>query len=110
MNWRMNSREAEISTTPPDRENIAMNAATGKFLWVIYFVGFDDTTDDEAAGIEPQIYKERIETSPDAEQAWQDVSLAVLVRGGQLLTICADDEEQAESIRAATEFEILRRR
>jgi hypothetical protein len=99
-----------LFNTARQRESIAMNAATGKFLWVIYFVGFDDTTDTDDTRIEPQIYKERIETSPDAEQAWQDVSMAVLVRGGQLLTICADDEEQAESIRTATEIEILRRR
>ena len=87
-----------------------MKAVTGKFLWIIYFVGFDDTTDDEASRIEPQIYKERVETPSDADEAWDEVCLSVLARGGQLLTICADDEEQAESIRLATESEILRRR
>ena len=84
--------------------------AKNRFVWAIYFVGFDDSTDDAESRVEPHVGKERIEVPADAEQAWYDVGLAVLARGGQLLTLVADDEAQAESIRQANEAEILRRR
>jgi hypothetical protein len=91
------------------RKNKAMNA-NKRYVWAIYFVGFDDTTDDAQSRVEPHVGKERIQVSGDPEEAWYEVGLSVLARGGQLLTLAADDEKHAEAIRQANEAEILRRR
>ena len=79
-------------------------------VWVIYFVGFDDFDDVPEARIEPMCCKERIETTADSEQAWYDVRLGVLARGGELITILPDDEANAEAYRKATESEMLKKR
>jgi hypothetical protein len=84
--------------------------ASSRYVWAIYFVGFDDTTDDPESRVEPHVGKERIQTPADPEQAWFEVGLSVLARGGQLLTLVADDEAHAEAIRQANEAEILRQR
>lgn len=81
-----------------------------RYVWAIYFVGFDDTADTDESRVEPYVGKERIAVSIDPRQAWQQVNLAVLSRGGQVLTLVADNEAEAESIRSANEAEILRRR
>lgn len=85
-----------------------MKPAADKSVWVVYFVGFDDTLDDELSRVVPYVGKERVRTHGDPQQAWRDVRLAVLARGGHLLTIIANEAE-AEAFRLAAEAEILRR-
>lgn len=84
--------------------------ANSRYVWAIYFVGFDDTNDDAESRVVPHVGKERLEMPEDPEQAWYEVGLSVLARGGHLLTLVADDEAHAEAIRQANEAEILRRR
>jgi hypothetical protein len=79
-------------------------------VWVIYFVGFDDSMDDAESIVQPYVGKERIESSGTPEQIWEEANLAVLARGGQLLAFVTEDESQAEAMRQANEAEILRRR
>jgi hypothetical protein len=87
-----------------------MKATTCRHIWVIYFVGFDDTTDTEESRVEPYVGKQRVKTSTDPQVAWHDVRLEVLARGGHLLTIVGDDENEAEAVRSAAEAEVMRRR
>lgn len=80
-------------------------------FWAVYFVGFDySESDDPESCVEPYVGKERIESNADPEDVWYDVNLAILARGGQLLTIVGDDEFHAEAIRLGKELEILRGR
>jgi hypothetical protein len=79
-------------------------------IWVIYFVGFDDTTDDADSVVQPYVGKERIESTGSPEDIWQEANLAVLARGGILLAFVTESESQAEAMRQANEAEILRRR
>src|SRR3954463_4640111 len=87
---------------------------TGRYVWAIYFVGdFDDAGDQDArrsSHIEPFVGKERVQTTSDPEQAWRDVRLSVLARGGKLLTITGDDQRLAEEMRATAESEMLHRK
>ena len=79
-------------------------------VWVIYFVGFDDSTDDAESTVEPYVGKEKIESTGTPEEIWQEANLVVLARGGTLLAFVTEDETQAEAMRQANEAEILRRR
>jgi hypothetical protein len=79
-------------------------------VWVIYFVGFDDTNDDADSIVHPYVGKERIEMTGSPEEIWEEANLAVLARGGTLLAFVTEDEAQAEAMRQANEAEILRRR
>ncbi|WP_428938583.1 hypothetical protein [Fontivita pretiosa] len=85
-----------------------MNPNAARSVWVVYFVGFDDTLDDENSRVVPYVGKERVRTTADPQQAWHDVRLAVLARGGHLLTIIGSEAE-AEAFRVAAEAEILRK-
>ena len=88
-----------------------MNTQCDKFVWAIYLVGFkDDPAESNEAKVEPYIGKECVPVSGGRpEQAWYDVRLAVLARGGHLLTIAAAaDEAEAEQIRQSAEFAILK--
>jgi hypothetical protein len=78
---------------------------SGKHVFVIYFVGFDDTD------LEPYVGCERIETNTDdAEAERADAEMAALLRGGQVLAITTDDADYAEQVRKTCENEVLRRR
>ena len=79
-----------------------------QYVWAVYFVGFDDADVDPESFVEPYVGKERIKTTADATQAWMDASMAALLRGGELLAVVTDDEDQAESVRSRSEAEILR--
>jgi hypothetical protein len=79
-------------------------------VWVIYFVGFDDTCDDADSLVQPYVGKERIEVTGSPEQIWEEANLTVLARGGTLLAFVTESEAQAEATRQASEAEILRRR
>jgi len=79
-------------------------------VWVIYFVGFDDSTDDAESIVQPYVGKERIESAGTPEQIWYEANLAVLARGGTLLAFVTEDEIHAEAMRQANEAEILWRR
>jgi len=88
-----------------------MSIQCDKNVWAIFLVGFnDDPADSNDAKVEPYIGKECVPvTGARPEQAWYDVRLAVLARGGQLLTIAATaDEAEAEQIRQSAEFAILK--
>jgi hypothetical protein len=80
-----------------------MNASETKNVWVIYFVGFDETGQSEDQQVEPYVGRERIETTSEAE-------CAALMRGGRVVAVVADDEAHAERTRAAIEMEIMRYR
>lgn len=86
------------------------NTQSTQVVWVIYFVGFDDTTDDAESVVQPYVGKERIEMTGSPEDTWREANLAVLARGGTLLAFVTEDESQAEAMRQANEAEILRRR
>jgi hypothetical protein len=88
----------------------AKKKTNAQYVWAIYFVGFDDTNDDPESRVEPYVGKERVAASSDPNDAWEEVHMAVLMRGGSLLAVMPDDELQAESIRSASEAEILRKR
>src|SRR5262245_31140708 len=64
-------------------------------VWYIYFVGYDDTGSSEDAKIEAFVGRERIETTNDPKQIWEDASMAALLRGGEVLTVIDTDDEQA---------------
>ena len=85
-----------------------MNAS--RHLWVIYFVGFDETESDEESRVESYVGRERIETDDEVEQIHADAELAALLRGGRVVAVVADDEPHAERTRAAIEMEIMRYR
>lgn len=85
-----------------------MNAS--RHLWVIYFVGFDETESDEEGRVESYVGRERIETGDEVEQIHADAELAALLRGGRVVAVVADDEPHAERTRAAIEMEIMRYR
>jgi len=88
-----------------------MKNATQRFVWAVYFVGYDDAIDENAEShIDPYVGKERVATSSDPQKAAYDVNLAVMARGGELLAITIDDEAHAESVRLAGESQILRKR
>ena len=84
--------------------------ASNRHVWVIYFVGFDDTGSTEDDRVEPYVGRERIDASDDLEQVHADANLAALLRGGRVVAVVADDEPHAERTRAAIEMEILRYR
>jgi hypothetical protein len=86
------------------------NKSETKHVWVIYFVGFEDTGDDEESTVEPYVGRERIETTEDADQMADDAALAALVRGGRVVALVGDDEADAERTRVAIELEIMRYR
>jgi hypothetical protein len=86
-----------------------MNASS-RHVWVIYFVGFDDTNSNEENRVEPYVGRERITASDELEQVHEEASLAALLRGGRVVAVVADDEPHAERTRAAIEMEILRYR
>jgi hypothetical protein len=79
-------------------------------VWVIYFVGFEDTGDDAESTVEPYVGRERIETTEAADQMADDAALAALVRGGRVVALVGDDEDDAERTRVAIELEIMRYR
>jgi len=89
-----------------DGNKVENNRLISNAIWVIYFVGFDDSD------MEPFVGFERIETSSsDAHQRQQDAQLAALLRGGQVLAVVdEDDREKAQALAAAFEREILRTR
>ena len=97
-------------------EELIMDAARNSSrsmtnVWVIYFVGFDDSTGDADSAVEPYVGRERIETAAeDAEQMAADAHLTALWRGGRVGAVVADDEAHAERTRAAIEMEIIRYR
>jgi hypothetical protein len=93
------------------KTNDEMSRKTTAHLWVIYFVGFDDATDDAESRVQPYVGRERIETSvDDAEQMSSDAMLAALCRGGRVVAVVGDDEAHAERTRSAIEMEIIRYR
>ena len=64
--------------------------------WIILLVAFDD------ADLEPQVLKERIAGDEDEQ-------LAALLRGGELIAVLEDDEEEtAEGYRREIEKQCLR--
>jgi hypothetical protein len=85
-----------------------MNAS--RHVWVIYFVGFDDTDSTEEDRVEPYVGRERIEAGDDLDQVHDDAALTALVRGGRVVAVVADDEAHAERTRSAIEMEIIRYR
>lgn len=85
-----------------------MNAS--RHLWVIYFVGFDQSDTETESHVEPYVGRERIETGDEVEQIQSEAALAALLRGGRVVAIVADDEPHAERTRAAIEMEIMRYR
>ena len=87
-----------------------MNASEKKNVWVIYFVGFDETGQSEDQQVEPYVGRERIETTSEAEEIEADAECAALMRGGRVVAVVADDESHAERTRAAIEMEIMRYR
>ena len=87
-----------------------MNASDTKFVWVIYFVGFDETGSTPEERVEPYVGRERIETASDSESIHADAECAALLRGGRVVAVVADDEPHAERTRAAIEMEIMRYR
>ena len=87
-----------------------MNASDKKNVWVIYFVGFDETGESEDQQVEPYVGRERVETSEEIEDIHADAECAALLRGGRVVAIVADDEPHAERTRAAIEMEIMRYR
>ena len=87
-----------------------MNASSNRNVWVIYFVGFEDTTDSEESRVEPYVGRERIETTDDAAQMAEDAECAAVLRGGRVVAVVADDEDHAEQTRMAIEMEIMRYR
>ena len=89
-----------------NRNNFASNV-----MWVIYFVGFDDSAKEgRSVEVEPFVGFERVETDPEnAEKRRDDAQLAALLRGGHVLAVVdEDDREKAEAIAHAFEKEILR--
>ena len=87
-----------------------MNASEKKNVWVIYFVGFDETGQTDEQQVEPYVGRERVETTSEAEDIHADAECAALLRGGRVVAIVADDEAHAERTRAAIEMEIMRMR
>ena len=87
-----------------------MNDSDKKNVWVIYFVGFDETGQSEDQQVEPYVGRERIETTSEAEEIESDAECAALMRGGRVVAVVADDEAHAERTRAAIEMEIMRYR
>ena len=87
-----------------------------RWVWTIYFVGFDETSDGSQdnpsdASVEPHVGYERIETTGDEAQQRADAELAALLRGGQLLLIVEhEDEQSVAAIATAIEKQILRLR
>ena len=87
-----------------------MNASEKKNVWVIYFVGFDETGQSEDQQVEPYVGRERVETTGETEDIHADAECAALMRGGRVVAVVADDEAHAERTRAAIEMEIMRYR
>ncbi|MGH7177273.1 MAG: hypothetical protein ACREJC_07830 [Tepidisphaeraceae bacterium] len=85
-----------------------MNAT--KQIWMIYFVGFDDSSDSEEGRVSPYVGKKCIDASVEPEQCLADIELAALLRGGQVLAVCDGNEQHAEHVRDAVEARVLRRR
>ena len=68
----------------------------GTMKWILVLVAFDDSD------IEPVVIKERIDINEDEQ-------LAALLRGGELLDVLADEEEQViEHYRRELEKQCLR--
>jgi hypothetical protein len=88
----------------------AMNASQTKHVWVIFFVGFDETGQTAEQQVEPYVGRERVATSADVEDIQADAECAALMRGGRVVAVVADDEAHAERTRAAIEMEIMRYR
>jgi hypothetical protein len=85
-----------------------MNAS--RHVWMIYFVGFDDTA-DENDRVEPQVGRERIQlTSDEPQQMQAELELAAFLRGGQIMSVVGDDETEAEHARVAIELQVMRHR
>jgi len=85
-----------------------MNDSTN--IWVIYFVGFEDSGDSEDSRVEPYVGRERIETTTDSQQMAADAECTALLRGGRVVAVVGDDEQHAEQTRTAIEMEIMRYR
>src|SRR6188472_1610603 len=89
--------------------NMDNKVSNTTFVWAIYFVGFEGDADDNT--IDPHVGYERVETTTDGEQQRADADMAALLRGGQVLAIVEDDDEQtAATVALALEKEILRLR
>jgi hypothetical protein len=86
------------------------SSAASRFVWVIYFVGYDETGSSEDEVVEPYVGRERIETTEASDQVAEDAELAALLRGGRVVAVVADDEAHAERTRQAIEMEIMRYR
>ena len=83
---------------------------TATNVWVVYFVGFEDQADTENT-IEPRIGYEQLETTADADQQRRDAEMAAFLRGGQVLAVVdEEDENVVQSVAAALEKQILRMR
>jgi len=81
-----------------------------KHVWVIYFVGFDETGSDPESQVEPYVGRERIRTTAEVDEVHADAELAALLRGGRVVAVVADDDGHAERTRSAIEMEIMRYR
>ena len=89
---------------------------TSTAVWVVYFVGFDESNEKGGSNstnviIEPRVGYEKFETTGDDAQQKRDAEMAAFLRGGQVLAIVEDDEEKiVQSVAAALEKQILRMR
>ncbi|MGH7177742.1 MAG: hypothetical protein ACREJC_10205 [Tepidisphaeraceae bacterium] len=88
-----------------------MRENQNKYVWVIYFVGHDDTGSNEDAKVDALVGAEKIETSDDPQQVWEDASMAALLRGGEVLSVLnGEDDEAAEAAVHHFERQVLRLR
>jgi hypothetical protein len=87
-----------------------MNMNASRHVWMIYFVGFDESTEGAHDAVEPLVGRERVAVGDDPE-SWKDsLELAALLRGGRVMAVVGDDETQAEHARVAIELQVMRYR